>query len=223
MKRPETIEIDSKTYKCAGYHPALDEYPSCLGINNLTGIVDYLNDAPENWKDTFIHVEDFDKAVLYQAMEGDFNQRIAIVAASSRPCQFPFGRKMDVEEFIISLHGMFIPNLDRDYLLKLVSGIKIDASANITDDGISQTVAAKQGVSSLITEIAIKNPIELQPFRTFNEVEQPASQFIFRLGKNNDTAVCSLHECDGEAWKQGAIQNIKGFFNKQLPDMPVIA
>ncbi|MBI9090748.1 MAG: hypothetical protein JEZ12_16140 [Desulfobacterium sp.] len=224
LKKPETLTVDDKTYIQDGYNPLLDRFPGSLDINNLTGIVDYINASPEKWDgELFIHVADFDHVFLYQGMIGDFNQRVTILSADSRPCKFMFGRKIRVEDFIIALHGMFLPNEDRDYLLTLVSSVKIDASATLTDDGASQTVTAKQGVSSLVTPTVIKNPLLLQPFRTFNEVEQPASQFIFRFGKDGDSPVCSLHECDGEAWKQEAIQRIKAFFIEELPDVPVIA
>lgn len=225
LKKPETIEIGGKIYRQNGYEPVYDFYPDDLRINNLTGIVDFITKKPEVWnRNFFIHVADFNEVVLYQEKDGEFNQRVSVISAFSRNCEFVFGRKIGVEEFIISLHGQFIPSPDREYLLRLVSGIRMDASATLEDNGVSQTVTAKQGVSSLVTETAIKNPIELQPYRTFNEVEQPTSKFIFRLSKNGDTgAACSLHECDGAAWKQEAIQRIKAYFFAALPDMPVIA
>lgn len=224
LKKPETIEIGGKTYCQDGYRPVRDPYPDPLSINNLTGILDYINASPEKWdREFFIHVEDFNQVALYQSMTGAFNQRVTIISAASRPCTFQFGHKMAVEEFIIAIHGMFLPNPDREYLLKFVSNVRVDANAVFSDNGASQTVTAKQGVSSLVTTETVKNPLLLQPYRTFNEVEQPASQFIIRLGKNNDSAVCSLHECDGEAWKQEAIQRIKTFLTTELPEVPVIA
>lgn len=225
LKRPEIIESQGRTYRIEGYTPEKDPYPSHMEINNLTGIVDFVKSSPEGWGGYFIQVRDFDKVFLFQPAAGSFNQRVSIIEAESRKCKFSFGYPLDVEKFIIALNGMFLPTEDRDYLLKFVSNIKIDANAQVKDDGVSQTVTARQGVSSLVKEIPIKPLVNLQPFRTFNEVDQPVSQFVFRMkmDKESGSATCALHECDGEAWKQESIQNIKKFLTEALPEIPVIA
>ena len=137
LSKPEEIEVDGKTYfDSATYEPAKEFYPDTLTINNLTGIVDYLKEGPEAWDNGFfVHVRDFNRVVLYQAMAGDFNQRVPILVARARGCQFDFGNKMGVESFIIALRSMFLNNDDQEYLLKFVSGVKVDANATIEDDG----------------------------------------------------------------------------------------
>jgi hypothetical protein len=227
LKKPEQIDVDGKIYFDKSYVPARDHYPDHLEINNLNGIVDFIESKPEEWQDMFIHVRDFNKVILYQAKTGDFNQRIPIIIASSRPCQFHFGNKMSVEDFIISLNGMFEKTEDRDHTLKFISSIKVDANAVLNDDGISQTITAKQGVSSLIDKIPIKNLVDLQPFRTFNEIDQPISQFVFRMQLQNEKPLCALYESDGEDWKQEAIQEISAFLGEALKrlskEIPIIA
>ncbi|MBT4876340.1 MAG: hypothetical protein HOJ48_01160 [Desulfobacula sp.] len=224
LKQPEAITIDGKTYRKDEYSPLLDTYPDALEINNLTGIVDFINNNPESWKDLFIHVRDFNRVVLYQSMAGPFNQRNAIAIARSRPCEFAFGRQMSVEEFIISLRGQFVPSDDLSYLLTFVSGVKIDKNAKVEDDGVSQTITARQGTSSLMTSTPIKPLVGLKPFRTLNEIDQPATDFVFRLKIGaDDVPYCSLHSCDGEGWKQVAIQSIKSFFEQKQIELPIIA
>jgi len=223
LKKPEQIKVDEKTYYDKSYYPAFEKFPDHLSINNLTGIVDFVKEAPEPWVDMFVHVEDFNRVNLYKSMAGDFNQRTLVLIGSSRKCKFSFGSQLSIEQFIIALNGMFIQSEDRDYLLKFVSGIRIDANAKVEDDGITQTVTARKGASSLLSDTPIKNIVELQPFRTFNEVDQPVSKFVFRLKLENDLPYCALYECDGEAWKQKAIQNIKAFFESQEISIPVIA
>ncbi len=225
LKTPEAIQIKGKDYKQNGYVPVKDHYPDDLEINNLTGIVDFVTKNPEKWDDLFIHVRDFNTVILYKSMAGDFNQRTSIVVANSRDCQFPFGRRMDVEDFVIALNSQFVQNDDRDYLLRFVSGIKVDANSTMKDDGISQAVTAKQGLSSIVNEIEIKPIVNLIPFRTFDDVDQPESSFVFRMkiNKNDNTPMLALYECDGAAWKQDAIQKIKKFFEEELSEIPVIA
>nr|ABP73607.1 hypothetical protein [Bacillus thuringiensis] len=66
-----------------------------------------------------------------------------------------------------------------------------------------------------VDEVAVPNPVSLQPYRTFVEVAQPESDFIFRM---KDGPRCSLYEADGGAWKLEAIKNIKEYLNAELAD-----
>ena len=64
----------------------------------------------------------------------------------------------------------------------------------------------------------VPNPVILRPYRTFPEVEQPASSFIFRM-KENDGVCCALFEADGGAWKNEAMRNIKEYLKENLCDL----
>lgn len=59
------------------------------------------------------------------------------------------------------------------------------------------------------------NPIALRPYRTFNEVEQPESEFIFRL---HEGMTVGLFEGDGGQWRNEAIWNIAEFLKGRLAD-----
>ncbi|WP_333664740.1 hypothetical protein [Desulfobacter postgatei] len=223
IARPPKILIGSKDYRLKEYEPVLKSVPPTLQINNLTGIQDFVNLMVEPWGDVFIHVRDYNKVFLFECMTGAFNQRPAIIEATSRPVRFQFGKAMDIETFIISLNADFVQTPDRDYLLKFVSGIKVDHNATMEDDGVSQTLKARLGASSLIKDIPIKNIVDLAPFRTFSEIEQPVSKFLFRLVLDADKQPrCVLFEADGEAWKQDAIREIK-LFLKDTTNEQVIA
>ncbi|VTS32597.1 phage protein [Streptococcus pseudoporcinus] len=77
-----------------------------------------------------------------------------------------------------------------------------------------KTATIKQGVASLVKAKA-PNPVTLRPYRTFAEVEQPASQFIFRI---NQRAEMALFEADGGKWRLDAINNIANFLKEELAD-----
>ena len=59
----------------------------------------------------------------------------------------------------------------------------------------------------------VPSPADLQPYRTFLEVPQPESQFIFRI---NERGNCALFEADGGLWKYHAMESIKLFLEDAL-------
>lgn len=94
--------------------------------------------------------------------------------------QFTFERFHDAENFNISLQSAFVKNDDRDVTLKVVGNIREEAVNQIGDDGVSQSVVAQTGVATR-ANVVVPNPVMLQPYRTFVEVEQPVSPFVFRM------------------------------------------
>ena len=65
----------------------------------------------------------------------------------------------------------------------------------------------------------IPSPCSLRPFRTFPEVEQPMSKFIFRMRERRDETIESaLYEADGGAWRNEARKNICGYLREKLKD-----
>ena len=70
----------------------------------------------------------------------------------------------------------------------------------------------KTGVASR-GNAKVPNPVQLSPYRTFVEVEQPESKFVFRM---REGARCGLFEADGGAWKLEAMNNIKEYLKEAL-------
>ncbi len=54
-----------------------------------------------------------------------------------------------------------------------------------------------------------------RPYRTFSEVEQPASLFVFRIDKQANMA---LFEADGKRWVADAVGNVAAYLKEQLAD-----
>lgn len=227
LKKPEQITIEGKPYRADGYKPVLDMFPEPLHLNTLDGVIAFVKENSEKWEDLFIQVSDYNRVTLYKGMSGDFNQRIEVLNAGSRACGFKFGREYPLEEFIIALHSQFIRSDDRDYLLKFVSSIRFDENSEIKDNGVSQRITVRQGTSSLVSDIDIKPIVYLMPFRTFNEIKQPLSMFVFRMKVNGKVPSCALYECDGEGWKDSAISSIAEYLEEGLASlvmrMPIIA
>ena len=132
----------------------------------------------------------------------------------------PFGRFLDQEDMVILLQSQFVHDEeqqtekgidDRDILLQVVSNLRSDEVQQQTDDGVSQTVQINSGVASVST-VKVPNPVTLTPYRTFQEIEQPASKFIFRMHEGMTSA---LFEADNSQWKVEAKQRIKAFLNEE--------
>lgn len=67
-------------------------------------------------------------------------------------------------------------------------------------------------------DVIVPNPVTLRPYRTFLEVEQPESKFIFRIREGSDgQPMFKLVEADGGLWKYEAVDAIKKYLTENLP------
>lgn len=175
-----------------------------LKINTLTGLINYIKSNLEREsKQLFLHVVDEETVELKGLLEAD-GSRETLVKASAIVPNIYYDTFLSAEDFIISLQSKFVPNNDREILLKVMGNATDENVKSIGDDGVSQSVAIRQGVASK-AEVKVPNPVVLAPFRTFLEVEQPESQFIFRM---KDGPRGAIFEADGGAWRNQAIKNI---------------
>jgi len=124
------------------------------------------------------------------------------------------------EEAVIALRSRFIPNEGTAYLLELLSRVSKQAEINTHDNGITQTTVAKKGIALLGTEI-IRPIVPLRPYRTFQEVEQPESDFLVRIqeGKGDAENRIGILGADGDMWKLAARRIIRAYLEEHLrPD-----
>lgn len=181
-------------------------------INTLTGLVDYVKAELERKEQPlFLHVVDEENVVLRSTLLSN-GERETLVTASAIVPRFSYGRFLDTEELVIAFQSIFTKTPDRDTLLKVVGCVKEENIRETGDDGFSQAVTIKTGIASS-NDVLVPNPVSLAPFRTFLEVEQPASDFIFRM---KDGPVGAIFEADGGAWRNLAITNVRDYLAKQL-------
>ena len=119
------------------------------------------------------------------------------------------------EVALIELRSLCIPNEGTAYLLDLLSRMTNENSVNTNDNGVTQTVEARQGVA-LNAVVEIKPRVMLRPFRTFLEVEQPESEFLLRVDPDEGIG---FFEADGGIWKLEAKKNIADYFLKNMGDL----
>ncbi len=226
LRKPDQIQVDGKIYYDPNYKPARIWYPQALDTTTLESIVNFVKEAVDGWepKQLYINVYSHNKAYLYTHTHGKFNQRVCLIEADAITTDFSFGRDYDLETFIIGLHSQFEPTEDRDYLLDLVSKLTAESGKTLSDNGASQEVQVRSGITMKENK-KIKNPVTLAPFRSFPEIDQPESEFVFRIKRSGHGGdlFCSLHPCDGSAWRLEAIDSIAGYLMSKLPNVPVIA
>lgn len=218
MVQPQTLTEGIRTFVDKPMHMLVDEIAADtpLHTNSLSSVADYIKsnadfDALASDGRKIIHVEDEKTVWLYTEMNS-FKKRSVLLLASAWVSSFPFGQWLSLENFIISVQANFVTDEHRDELLSFVATVKQDTGVEQQDDGVTQKVTTRSGVSLSRTS-KVPNPITLRPFRTFSEVEQPESTFVFRIKAEEGGGVkAALFAADGEAWRHDAILKIRDYF-----------
>lgn len=165
-----------------------------------------------------VHVVSPTQVKLYSNLDLDRVREYMVEVKAELP-QFVFGRFVGHENFIIGVQSMFIPNTDSELLLKFAGTVEGGTIADYGDDGVSQKATVKTGLASK-SDAIIPSPVTLKPYRTFTEVKQPESQFIFRMkeDKYDGGVQCALFEADGGAWRLEAMKNVKEYLERELSE-----
>jgi|WetSurMetagenome_2_1015567.scaffolds.fasta_scaffold02367_7 hypothetical protein len=146
----------------------------------------------------YAHVNGYDSVSLRSNVIGDDRKREVLANTDLDDAleSFPFGRYLDQNEFVIKLYSLFQDTEDLRYLMRYVSSVTSDANVKTEDDGITQVTTVKRGVSGALSGQEDTKPVvELKPYRTFREIEQPLSKFLFRVQEGPEFA---LFEAGGE-------------------------
>ena len=218
LKDNKTYEIDGKTF--SDHQLTLIEAPrfyrNTVTFGSLDAIVKMtkaeIADYTDGTEPVFILVNDHKNVSVFTRPD-DREKRLYPYEAKCTDADFREGWR-EQQAAIIELRSRFIPTEDSEYLISLISRINNDQGVRSEDNGVSQTVTTKQGVSLMYSE-TVKPRLLLQPFRTFREVPQPESEFILRLDENGKVG---LFEADGGIWKMEAKDNIKEYFETHLHD-----
>ncbi|MCK5602619.1 hypothetical protein KAR91_12135 [Candidatus Pacearchaeota archaeon] len=193
--------------------------PEPMDVNTLQAVVDYITDNTELPKSGLIvHVIDHENVSVKSSLNELHRNRDFFLRASTIVEQHKFGKWYSIEEFIISLQARFVMAEAIENIMRVVGNLTVESSLQSEDDGVTQRVAARTGIARM-ENVDLPNPITLRPYRTFIEVDQPESEFVFRMkGSVEEGFKCSLHEADGGFWKLDAIQSIKVFLAEALFD-----
>ena len=214
-QEPKIIEIDGIKYTDCRRLEKIDTHisPKYLTVHSLYGLTQIIREERSKYQyPLFVIVDSPNTVVVMTQLLEDYKRDFVYGCEARRIRHNDWGRFENIESFIINLRSKFVENEDLKYILSTLSKVSNTDSVQQNDDGVSQTVETRRGVS-LATKTAIKPILKLAPYRTFTDVEQPESEFLFRLDTEGNAA---LFEADGGAWEQTAINNIADYLMAEL-------
>lgn len=220
MATTEKFNIGDREYTSQKIYPVKEPTAEAMKAHTLTALVDYLKSNPDKLeKDKIlVRVQTPKKVMVCSSLTDQFLERSYYLTAETPTDPFDFGRMMDLEQFIINIQAQFVPTDTVADILKIVGNLTEGVAKNHSDDGVTQEVTIKAGIK-IKENVALPNPVILAPFRTFPEIDQPVSNFIFRIKTQRERApLCGLFEADGAAWKNDAIAGIKEWLEEHLPE-----
>lgn len=218
----KTIEHNYEVYADRQLHRVPNEIdcPEPLGVNTLSGFMDYVA-ANEGHTATctdnpiYIHIVSPTEVRLVSILNAD-NRRSTYIKATALLPEQNFGRILDQERFLIWLRTSFVETQNRQDMIQFCGCVTGNDVVNLDDDGISQKVSVSTFVGTR-DAIAPTDPV-LCPYRTFVDIEQPESQFVFRSQKTDFGVGFVLYEADGGAWKTTAMDTIRRYIHKYMED-----
>ena len=217
LAQPHIEEVNGEMYsdkplKRIVHNPKAE----CITMTTLRSLADYIKSGADVMEEKMIvHVASPTQVKLYSNLDLDRVREYMVEVNAELP-QFPFNKFVRHENFLIGVQSKFIPNNDADLLLKFAGTVEGGTIADYGDDGVSQKATVKTGLASK-SDAVIPSPVTLKPYRTFTEVDQPESNFVFRMKEDKyDGVQCALFEADGGAWKLHAMESIQEYLEEQL-------
>lgn len=216
MSGIHTLKYDEELYSDKEVHRVPKELPcpDMLVVNTLSGFMDYVKANELNSSEAlYIQIVSPTEVRLVSTLNND-NERSTYIKAKALLPEQHFGTYMSQEAFLIYLRTAFVESDNRNNVIEFCGCVTGNDVSNYEDDGVSQKVSVSTHVGTK-DAIAPTDPM-LQPFRTFIDVEQPDSHFIFRAKKMDNAVGFALYEADGGAWKIEAMNNIRKYIDDYM-------
>lgn len=235
VTKPETHELEDvrgiktiySTKALFQVEAAAPKMTPQVKVCTLAGFADLIHANLEDlgeFDGCLIHVQDEKTVTLKDRTSDEFGRRLTLVESQPVPFEcFRFGQWVDQEAFVIAVSSLFADSEDKNYVLGTASSLTNDASTLSEDDGFSQKVNTKAGLRHK-EATTLKPRVKLAPFRTFPELDQPVSEFVFRAKCDGEGRPhLMLVEADGGRWKIDAIAKIKAAMEAFKLNIPIIA
>lgn len=192
-------------------------------MTTLSGFVDYIRSNTDKMREKMlVHIESPYTVSLQSELDDDRIREKMVVVNAKTP-DFIYENFYSSEKFTIKLMAQFADtdgSTDKNRLLKYTGTVQAGTVRNYGDDGVSQAAVIQKTLTTKDEDI-VPNPVTLRPYRTFLEVEQPESQFIFRAKDVDEDVAFALFEADGGAWEIDAMKSIKEYLEKALADVSI--
>lgn len=195
--------------------PELD-YVEPISLNSLDALVQMVKTEATAHEDRiYLSVRDHLTVSCFGHPHDDLRQkRIVYYEAQAKDVPgWDSQTKLPFDHAAVALQTRFQESADRTYTLTLLSQITTGAKITYNDIGVATTVVTSKGVS-LQQNSTIRPLVNLRPYRTFQEVEQPEGLFLIRIDERGITFM----EADGGMWKLAARQTIKAYLSEALKD-----
>lgn len=215
MLAPTIQELNGIQYSSKTMSPVMAPIPASLTVHTLSSVVQFCQNELEEEKNHIVCIEGPGSVKVYSRLSTGLRQRETLLSADLLMDQFNFGTKHSLENFIISLQAQFVQDETTANIMAFVGNITAESKQTNEDDGVTQIVSVKQGLVK-VAEKSVPNPVILRPYRTFTEVDQPASRFVLRVDPG---PYCALYEADGGAWKNTAVMNISEYLHAELAEL----
>lgn len=211
----EVLEICGKTYankKLNRYDTEAKASP--IQASTLSSLVDYIKNCSHEFKGRMIiHIVSPTKVNLVSELDQE-REREILFSVQAEISGFRFDEWYKQDRFMIELQANFIENEDLNTVMKLAGNIEKKNEQTFSDDGRTQLAIMTVGVASK-ADVIVPNPVELIPYRTFMEIKQPISKFVFRI-EDKGVPNFKIVEAEGGIWRNTAIEGIKQYFQEEL-------
>jgi|SRR5215467_940907 len=217
------IEVDGKNYLTRAVHaPPPDPQIDTLMIHSLTGVVAYMTNNVDDLKGAYVQVTAPNCVDVILPPSGRTKERGHALRAGCWEIGLKLNQYLSIEDAVVQLQCCFVASDMRAALLAVLGNVTAEVIGKWGDDGISQTVTAKRGLS-LSATVQVPNPVPLAPFRTFPEIDQPESLFVVRLKQTDKAPMVALYEADGGKWRSEATDSIATYLRGCMAEFTVIA
>jgi hypothetical protein len=232
-----SMAIEGRRYALKDLKPFLAPTPATLVLATLSGIVDAWEQLEVlgyaealGMQASVIHVRNPWEVAILSDLYGDHLQRAVLVQATPmQVTDFPFNEFVSPEEFVIAGRQGFVHTDVLAEVIGLASGLTESSVVDVNDNGIGQTVSVRRGVAGQV-RVSVDAPFMLAPYRTFGELEQPFSPYIFRVKRGGPERLpdVGLFAVDDPTWIGHTIASIRSFLvldfeTRKQPVPPIIA
>ena len=150
LKETKAFEIGGQTYTdghLTRIPPHVDR-PEAISVSGLDGVCKLIRTELEKVGTTImVQAKSYKSVEVMTTYLPDFSRNILYRAEADAPGLHTGFRGREVA--LIELRSLFIPNEGTAYLLDLLSRMTDEKSVRTNDNGVTQTVEARQGVSLL--------------------------------------------------------------------------
>lgn len=218
---PHLFQVDGHSYLAddSGEYTEIKpelEMVSEINLSSLDALVKFVNtEAAPCHNGVYITIPDHKTVKCFTHPNGDLrmNREYLYTANATDVPGWSEKVTLSFEEALIALRTRFQPTTDTDYALRLLSNITTGGKVTYNDNGVATSIVTKKGIDLQGNE-TIKPIIKLRPYRTFQEVDQPESQFLIRISERGITFI----EADGGMWKLEARNTVKKYLSEALKD-----